>query len=225
MLRIFTFDKKPLPVHNERFAYIPVEHDSDIEDALKQKQPNLSESVDLPLYLENYAVVHRGFIELRSTLSPGKFIVVEPEELINAVYQYYHVEYQKFYVCFEVDSDLDVVRGKIDCHGSQPKFEKILSGTLVDAYSKVVLDWQTDKLINPTFYFVDHDTKEIKMSSFIPVCSDNFVVVDKITSPPLSEYRVMRLLSSEHNAMNNWNGAGYNQFFDENDIILEDYAH
>ncbi|RCK65684.1 hypothetical protein Cantr_01100 [Candida viswanathii] len=85
MLRIFTYDKQPLPIHNERFAYISVKDDSDIDDALKQKPPDFSEWVDLPLYLENFAVVHRGFVELRSIFSPGKFTVVEPEELIKPV--------------------------------------------------------------------------------------------------------------------------------------------
>ncbi|RCK55547.1 hypothetical protein Cantr_03940 [Candida viswanathii] len=125
MLRILTFDREPLPVHNERFAYVPVDDDKGIEDALKVKPPIIANDDSCtPLYVDNYAVVKHGITEMRSIKEPDRFIVVESEELIDAVYQYYHLQYRNFFVCYTEDCGFQYFKGKIECVNSQPIFKK-----------------------------------------------------------------------------------------------------
>ncbi|RCK66623.1 hypothetical protein Cantr_03145 [Candida viswanathii] len=215
MLRIFTFDKKPLPVLNERFAYALVDDDKDIEDALKVKPPIIAnDEAHVPLYVRNYAVVKHGIIEMRSIKEPGEFIIVESKELADAAYQYYRLKYQNFFVFYREDSDLEYIRGKIDCVNSQSIFKKC---QIIDRHYTNDLVYnicERDKLKNRTFYFVDPETKELRMGTAINGVSHQTVLVDKITSPPLSSHEViMSIFSDVEVARRSGPGDLYNWYF------------
>ncbi|RCK66383.1 hypothetical protein Cantr_02159 [Candida viswanathii] len=194
MLRMFTYDKAPLSVHNERFAY-------------------------------NYAVVYQGFIEMRSTRSPGKFILVRPEDLVKAVYQPYHVEFRRFIVWYKEESHLDAIRDKIECPNSQPEFKKMkYTGDARDAYRHTMDSWLADKLPSTVYYFIDATTQELRMGTVLNGYYEVSTAVDKITSPPLSDYVVMSLITNERDAKVKGDNDNYNAMFDENDVILEWFA-
>ncbi|RCK65456.1 hypothetical protein Cantr_01116 [Candida viswanathii] len=209
MLRVFTYDKVPLPVHNERFTYVPVDYPEDIEDALlKGMSEKLMSNLGYELYLENYAVVYQGFIEMGSTRYPGKFVL-----------------FRRFIVWYKEESHLDVIRDKVDCPNSQPEFKKMkYAAGARDAYRHAMDSWLADKLFSTVYYFIGATTQEIRMSTVLNGYYDVSTVVDKITSPPLSDYVVMSLITNKRDAKVKGYNDNYNAMFDDNDVILEWFA-
>lgn len=233
MLRIFTFDEKRLGIHNERFAYIPVDSEEEITKGLENtKDEEVFETNfyhHYPLYVNNYAVVKSNEIELRSVLNPGKSIKIEEDELTQAIYQYYQVEHIDFYVFYKDESDLQFLKENSNCQTSQPIFTKIKKCTKEITKKYVESRLKKDSSgVNLNYYYIDEETHQLILTSLMEEFAyrTHDVVVDKVESIPLSNIELYYKLGNDDGNYKTIDGyRDINRCYDDDDFLRDEITY
>ncbi|EER30548.1 conserved hypothetical protein [Candida tropicalis MYA-3404] len=223
MLRIFHFNEsEKLKTHNNRYKYIRISDNSQIEKSLKKSNYSTIGCTDCPKYLKNYAILRNGIIELRSIIEPNVYVFVSEQELEKAVFQYYQIEIKDFLVFYCSDHDLDFIQGKFHCTTSRPVFRKIKFNKdpyfLMDDMNSRVRE---EKKYSDVFYYINAKEKKIELSATILSVVNKFITVDRISSVPLSYLDIYKMFSL--NVYISGEGSFFNELFDSNDVLLPKY--
>lgn len=223
MLRIFHFDSAAkLKTNNNRYKYILVSDNDQIEEFLKISKHSTIGWTDCSKYLKNYTVLRNEVIELRSVIEPQAYSIVNEQELEKAVFQYYQIENKDFIVFYCFDNDLEFVLDKFNCDTSKPilkkiKFNKDPYFLMDDMNTKV----REAKKYSDAFYYINSKEKKIEFSGAILSVVNKFVTVDKITSVPLSYFDIYKMFPL--NVYTSGEGSFFNELFDSNDVLLPKY--